>query len=100
MGHIRDQNLVSEVAVCVWGTESKLENTRPSEWAAVRGPSPLSCAIVCLQSTSAVTQFLGTEQGQWLEFGAGMWNHFRTDGSGVCKERRVSELLQSFPLQK
>lgn len=100
MGHIRNQNLVSEVAVCVWGTESKLENTRPSEWAAVRGPSPLSCAIVCLQSTSAVTQFLGTEQGQWLGFGAGMWNHFRTDGSGVCKERRLSELLQSSPLQK
>lgn len=87
VGDIRNQNSVSEVAM--WGcTESKLEDTRP--WAAVRVSSPFSRVTVCLQSTSAVTHFLGTEQGQWLGFGAGMWNHFRTDGSGVCKERRLS----------
>lgn len=90
VGDICDQNLVSELAM--WGcTESKVEDRRPWGRAAVRVPSPFSSVTVRLQSTAAVTHFLGTEQGQWLGFGAAMWNHFRTDGSGVCKERSEVE---------
>ena len=58
VGHIRDQNSVSEVATC-GGTESKLEDTRPWEWAAVTGQSPLSCEIVRLQSTIETETHIG-----------------------------------------
>lgn len=83
VGDIRDQNSVSEVAV--WGRkESKLEDRRP--WAAVRVPSPFSCVTVCLQSTSAVTHFLGTEKDSGLNLGLGCGITLELMGVGSAKK--------------